>query len=265
MTAGVGVHRWGPPGAAAPDNADALAVAVASALERGRPQLGTALLAGASQSTRGSLQGKQLHAMCQVGVASESGAPAAAFLQLLGLEAASATSTSIRRQFRRLAALVHPDKVGAPLQPAAASAFQQLQRGVTQLLAATEQGDSGDAEVAERPNKRSRGDARLGDEEPEDVWLASDNGGFPWWGCWDQAPGAGQQREAAEDNEQQQQLQIGDDQARLAGLEVAELREEVRRRQAALLDPPPRAGDGTPAPTLPQLRGALGRASTRTR
>jgi hypothetical protein len=117
-------------------------------------------------------------------------------LQLLGSDDGHAQNNAgeIRRRYRQLAAAVHPDKCSLT---GAARAFQKLQQGVQQLLEA----DSREAGWAwrdgskERDGKRRKGEggSNIGargeddglDEVIDDEWLASDNGGFPWWGEWD--------------------------------------------------------------------------------
>lgn len=213
---------------------------------------------------------------------------------MFGLEAQHASAADVRRQFRRLSALVHPDKCRLE---GAHEAFQRLQAASEALQRAVEEGGA-----AERPGKRartaggasgSRGEGSEweegGEEEAEDSWVP-DGGGFPWWSEWDvpaqqgqqeaggavqraqQEQGVGQQaavRAADLGAEQQQQAGGGDgaaqteeqqDEERLLAMSLDALRAEVRRRQAGLLEPQLDA-QGRRIP-LPQLHAALRRART---
>lgn len=144
--------------------------------------------------------------------------PSCSLLQLLGLSR-GASQGEVRRRYRQLAAAVHPDKCS---EPGARSAFQRLQQGVQALLGSLEQrGEDGGSREwpvgakrrrtggtsgrrARRGGEGVRGETEAGsspggsegaDWLDDDEWLASDNGGFPWWGEWDepavQQPGAG--------------------------------------------------------------------------
>ena len=185
----------------------------------------------------------------------------------------------MRRQWRRLSALVHPDKCRVE---GASAAFQRLQAAAEALVQAAEEGSS----PAQRPGKRARtgsggqGAGGLsegeGEEEADDSWVP-DGGGFPWWGEWD-APtarqagggGAGQaEQDKAEAAGGEEQRQAGDeaaltaeqqDQERLQAMDLGALRAEVRQRQAALLEPQLDA-EGRRVP-MQQLLAALRRART---
>lgn len=202
-------------------------------------------------------------------------------LQAFGLEAYGATPADVRRQYRRLAALVHPDKCGVA---GAAAAFQRLQAAAEAL-----QGAAAAAEGGERRRKRARtrdgspaasGDSgSCSDSGGDDDWLPH-GGGFPWWEEWDQ-PGAGAAGGAAGSAAGRgvQQgagvppaaaataaasdgavAEAGQDQEQLQGLPLDALRAEVRQRQAALLAPPCDAS-GRRVP-LPQLQARLRCART---
>ena len=202
-------------------------------------------------------------------------------LQVFGLDAQQCSAADVRRQFRRLSALVHPDKCHLE---GAHQAFQRLQAAAEALQRAVEDGGS---DAAERPGKRARtaGGAGGGSEwdegeEEEDSWVP-DGGGFPWWSEWDapavqQAAGSavqhaqqGQddvQRAGEQGAEQQQagagaagaQTEVQQDEQRLHAMDLDALRAEVRRRQASLLEPQLDA-EGRRIP-LPQLQAALRRA-----
>lgn len=185
----------------------------------------------------------------------------------------------MRRQFRRLSALVHPDKCRLE---GASAAFQRLQAAAEALVQAAEEGSG----PAERPGKRTRTGSSgertgglsegEGEDEAEDSWVP-DGGGFPWWGEWDapaaqQAGGgeAGQVQQGRADagrGEEQQQAGADaaltaeqQDQESLLAMDLATLRAEVRQRQAALLEPQLDA-QGRRIP-LQQLQATLRRART---
>lgn len=119
--------------------------------------------------------------------------------QVFGLEAASASSADVRRQYKRLAAVVHPDKcrlVGA------ADAFKHLHAAADRLLQSLQEGegkhgpDGSSGHGSSPGSKRARTDHTGAeawmngstsvnwDDAIDDDWL-EDGGGFPWWDEWD--------------------------------------------------------------------------------
>lgn len=204
-------------------------------------------------------------------------APAAPLPQLFGLDASAAAAADVRRQYRRLAALVHPDKCRLP---GAAEAFQRLQAAAEALLAALQDGSG--APRSKRARTAAGAPAGSGaaaaglsdgedDEEADDGWTP-DGAGFPWWDEWDapQAavpaqqgqqgscdPGcdAAQQQAAAGTSAPEEQQ---DDE--LHSMPLDALRAEVRRRQDALLEPQTDAA-GRRIP-MHQLQQQLRRART---
>lgn len=134
---------------------------------------------------------------------------------MLGLQPGTSSVAEVQRRYRQLAAAVHPDKCSLP---GAAAAFQKLQQGMLRLLSGPAKvlgakrrhcGEEGGA--PSEPGAESGEDAAAADfdweavSEEDEEWLASDNGGFPWWGEWDPpaasaaaaAAGAGQEQDAA--------------------------------------------------------------------
>lgn len=220
---------------------------------------------------------------------------------MLGLASgpSPALAAHIRRQFKQLAALVHPDKCA---WAGAGEAFASLRAATDSLLEAAAQGEEpqgGSSGASGRYSKRRRTDSSGGmdavdDSDGEGSWVP-DGDGFPWWEEWDSparepqaaATGAAQagaggcagggeaaaaaQQQPAPDSvagaasgaEEQQRVRCSSEEVeheRLAAMSVDELRAEVRRRQAALLTPP-LDGTGRRLP-LPQLQAALRRART---
>lgn len=263
------------PGSAEPG--DGAAAEVLEAAERqlvaGQPAACLAALAALPCVDRQALPARRLQALCRVQLAgSPSAAGSAAWWGLFGLEAGSASAADVRRQYRRLAPLVHPDK-----NPAAASpeAFKRLRAAADALLEAVGGGSRRQAKRARTAGGGSdvageeAGGLSSGEEEEQEDW-APDGAGFPWWEEWDMpasrgaaaaaAPadparssgGAGQQTQQAAGGNQQQQAT---EEAALAQLSLDELRAEVRRRQAGLLEPQV-DGEGRRIP-LPQLQAAL--------
>lgn len=208
---------------------------------------------------------------------------------MFGLEAQHASAGDVRRQFRRLSALVHPDKCHLE---GAHTAFQRLQAAAEALQGAVEEC----SDAAERAGKRARtagggegstaaatGSGGGEDEEEEDGWVP-DGGCFPWWSEWDtpavqqaasSTPQHGQQepQQGAQQGPQQQhagsaapaadpaaQTEEQQDEEQLQALGLDGLRAEVRRRQAGLLEPQVDA-EGRRIP-LPQLQAGLRRART---
>lgn len=215
-------------------------------------------------------------------------------VQVLGLDPAHASAADVRRQYRRLAALVHPDKCRLE---AAAGAFQQLQAALQRLLRSLSAAQPGGGEHGgARPSKRPRTGSEAQHEsdsswqpgseaecaevegEEDEGWFR-DGGGFPWWQRWDtnqsgpEAAGdckdclgaetreraQSQQAAAAQQTEQQQQQEAEEERTRLLGMSLDELRSEVRQRQASLFDPQAVDSQGRRVP-MAQLQAALKRA-----
>lgn len=208
--------------------------------------------------------------------------------------ASVASAADIRRQYKRLAALVHPDKCGSP---GAADAFKSL-RAAADCLLHTVQAEASGAGTGARSSKRARTEGgnevrcwAAGSGVEEEGWEAEgweaeeeaeewlpDGGGFPWWEQWDsrvpsehnrQQAAAGEaagqptaaSREAGVTGAAQQKAQ-----AQLEQLGLDELRAEVRRRQAAILAPPlDKSGQRVPLHRLQaDLRQARSLLSERT-
>ena len=270
-------------GSGGSSSSDAGAELVAAAEERltaGDPGGCLALLAAAPQSLqRQCLPLRQLQALCHIQLAgSAASASGGGWWQVLGLAPETATPEAVRRQYKRLAALVHPDKcgrLGGAAQAAAGQGFQRLQAAAGKLLDSLEGGGGGGGSGGggNPARKRSRADAGGdigldGEEEDEagSAGWAPDGGGFPWWDAWDDAvPPPGGSRPARQPQPQgfvaDRDAEEEGGQGQLQRLSLDELRGEVRRRQAVLLEPPPRDAKGRPVP-LAQLQAALGRART---
>jgi hypothetical protein len=215
---------------------------------------------------------------------------------VFGLEPSTASAADVRRQYRRLATLLHPDKSQLP---GAEAAFKQLQAAADRLASCVAEAEDGGPQGAStgRPSKRPKtstgrgaagggaADAGTGwDESEDDAWFRG-GGGFPWWEEWDApvaAAAAGPQgQEGLSEAGKQEQPKSGarasppdgeqpagpasqaaqgqeDEQARLSSMSLEELRAEVRRRQEALLDHQ-LDEQGRPVP-LSQLQAALKQA-----
>jgi curved DNA-binding protein CbpA len=103
------------------------------------------------------------------------------------------STAEVKRRYKRLAALLHPDKNALP---GAAAAFQAMQLGMEGLLK-DRQADYPSVQLSGQPGKRRRneksedrqcgwdsaapGDEDLSDGNEDD----EDNNAFPWWGPWD--------------------------------------------------------------------------------
>ena len=118
-------------------------------------------------------------------------------------------SRDIRRQYRRMSILVHPDK--NPGLPHAASAFKMVADAQRRLLEKGGEGGAGSREAGDpedqraeqrpgkswegrRPKRRRYASGEAGHEEGdgrenEDVWVEE---GYEWWSEWD--PPSGQRR-----------------------------------------------------------------------
>lgn len=214
-------------------------------------------------------------------------------MQVLGLagSCSPASAADIRRQFKLLAALVHPDKCA---WGGAGEAFASLRAAADSLLEAATRREEAPAGSCSPRSKRRRtsdsgGGAAWDDSDGGEGWVP-DGGGFPWWEEWDspapqpdsaagqagpgeraaggvagasarQQPGPGSAAASAAEGQQAQRSSESTDQELLAGMGLDELRQEVRQRQAALLSPPLERTTGRRTP-LPQLQEALRRART---
>lgn len=172
----------------------------------------------------------QLQALCRVAIAADS-STIDAWWDAFGLDAATASAADTRRQFRRLSALVHPDKGGT------AEAFSQLQDGLDALLEALEPGQSS----AKRQRRQDSG----GGDEGEDV-----DDEFAWWTEWDDLGGGKVDTVEKEEKKAAEEADIEE----LEKMDAETLAIEVRARQGALLGALP------PGTTLQDLKAALWRA-----
>ncbi|KAL6779889.1 hypothetical protein ACKKBG_A14170 [Auxenochlorella protothecoides x Auxenochlorella symbiontica] len=150
--------------------------------------------------------------------------------KVFDLDPRRTTLAELRGQYVRLARLVHPDKTGTPATAAAFHALQAAAATCTRDLAAAS--------------------AALPAHEP----------GFAWWDEWDmEAAHSDSKGEAGPAGAAPAPEPVWED------MSLEEIRAEIKRRQAAMLDPPrDQAGGSVP---LPLLRQALeeGKAALRRR
>lgn len=157
--------------------------------------------------------------------------------QVLGLEE-GATSAKVRRAFRKGAQRIHPDKCDLP---GAESAFKLLAAAADTALAATPIYSS------------SYGGAAAGGSSPK----ATPASGGCWWDEWDPTLGERRQEERASKRRRPEcptaapAVPDGD---WLSNLSVKELRDEVSRRQAAILQPLPDSEEAGLDPIVRQSR-----------
>ncbi|KAL4428067.1 hypothetical protein ABPG75_002156 [Micractinium tetrahymenae] len=178
---------------AAPQPASPALAAAHAALLSGAPATALGLVAALPAAQRQELPARQLQALCHIKLA---GRPCAsqAWHKVLGLPAGSSPTSAadIRRQFKRLAALVHPDKCA---WAGAGEAFASLRAAADSLLEAAAQAEGEQAGRGSTSNKRKRtssgggrataaGSDSLDGSDEEDGW-EPDGGGFPWWEEWD--------------------------------------------------------------------------------
>ncbi|PSC75769.1 dnaJ-like protein subfamily C member 8-like isoform X2 [Micractinium conductrix] len=90
---------------------DSALAAAEVAVAGGSPGSCLALLSALPAAQRQGLPARRLQALCDIQLAGRAGA-SPSWWQAFGLEAYGATPADVRRQYRRLAALVHPDKCG---------------------------------------------------------------------------------------------------------------------------------------------------------
>jgi len=145
--------------------------------------------------------------------------------------AAAAAAAAARAAYCRLAALVHPDKCGGEGIDHAGEAFAALSAGFSELV---------EADAAEAAAGGPGGAAAAG----ADAAAAADDDAA-WWAEWDRPapPPQGQPPPAFSDA----------DLARWRDMPLADLEEETRALQAAVLVPPP----GAPHLPLPQREARL--------
>ena len=89
-------------------------------------------------------------------------------------------AAEVRRQYRRMAALVHPDKCGLPHTT---EAFDLLARAQDELLG-----------ISCRGKKRKHDANREGDESDHFSETFTPDEGFEWWGEWDIPPSSAARR-----------------------------------------------------------------------
>jgi hypothetical protein len=195
----------------------------------------------------------QIHAACRVHLATRDGS----WRQLLGLEDKSVVSSQdVKRQFRRLASLVHPDKCALP---GASQTFQLLQSGVEDLLARA-------SPPIKRQKRRGGGGKEGADSQGDDSSSKNsddegpENGGFPWWSRWE--PHSGLKTAArAPHTEASAPSDVEEDFAAIDQLPEGDLRDEVARRQQAVFEGAT-GFDGRPLP-IARLQARLLRARTK--
>lgn len=143
----------------------------------------------------------------------------------------TSSSNDVKRAFKRLAALIHPDKCETP---DAGTAFAALQGGLELLLNEIESGGGSASPHA----KRSKQTDKDGQRE------------FNWWDGWEEEDTEFLPNRESDEAGQKDARQLADT------MSVEELDAEVRRRQALLST----RSDGKERPDLHALRDALSRA-----
>jgi hypothetical protein len=167
-----------------------------------------------------------------------------------------------KRQYKRLAILIHPDKCALPC---AQDAFHKLRQGMDALIESVE-----GSERARKKRKHDNdddegedgeGETDLSEEETEQEEE------FAWWTEWDNPypgtiPNSNTGAAGGQGLEAQQQKEEADAEAKekdlifLSALDTEKLTLEVRARQDAMLSRPP------PECTIHDMKAALLRART---
>jgi curved DNA-binding protein CbpA len=158
---------------------------------------------------------------------------------------------NIKKQYKRLAILIHPDKCSIPI---ASNLFNVLQQGIEALIE--------HVECSEKARKKVKND----DKGEKDLFdeAQDDDDEFAWWTEWDN-PNTGNNdgANAASTTEevelqQKKEKEAKDDDVNFLTLmqPLEKLSEEVRARQNAMLSRPP------PGKTLQDMKIALVRAKT---
>ncbi|KAG7672497.1 hypothetical protein NADE_001683 [Nannochloris sp. 'desiccata'] len=148
----------------------------------------------------------------------------------------------VKRQYKRLAMLIHPDKCSLHC---AQDIFKKLQQGMEALVESLE--------CSEKAKKKVKQNE---DDEEEEEKFSKEEEEFAWWTTWDSPYADGISSDtAAEDMEAQQKREQEDkDIAFLSGLDSQQLAKEVRVRQDAILSRPP------PGCTIQDMKTTLLRA-----
>lgn len=164
--------------------------------------------------------------------------------KLLGLEE-NATAASIRRAFRKGAQRIHPDKCNLP---GAEIAFTLLAAAADTALAAAAISAPGSSDGVAATAAASGG------LSPERC-ATSDH---YWWGGWDPSPSKERHRTRASKRQRSPGISAGDtvvpDADRLTSLSLQDLKTEVTRRQAAVLQPLPGSDESAMDPLARQGR-----------
>lgn len=191
-------------------------------------------------------------------------------VQVFGLDPISATPSQVRLGYKRLATLVHPDKVAFP---GAAAIFASLAEGQELLL--TELAPNRGSKRRRTGGVQGRGDTT---ERNDDDWDDDDasscgdlgeeglDAEFAWWSAWDQATAKQHSQPPEQEAKARDEIEQRDFLA-LQVMSVEALQQEVRARQDAMLAPTSSErnvgardeGAGAP-PTLHEARAALLRA-----
>lgn len=177
-----------------------------------------------------------LRLVCRVHIGSSQSRTTA--WQILGLDE-GATSANIRRAFRKGAQRIHPDKCDLP---GAEVAFK--------LLAA-----AADTALAAEPESASPNSVAASRELSSEKAPASDSS---WWDEWDPTPAERRQQKRAEKRQRSASYTTAAaailDADWLSSLSTKELKGEVARRQAAVLQPFPDSEEAAMEPLARQSR-----------
>jgi hypothetical protein len=133
--------------------------------------------------------------------------------------AAATTAKDIKRHYKRLAFLIHPDKCSLPCAP---DTFKKLQQGMEALIESLE--------CSERARKKAKQSEGNGEEEEEEKE-------FAWWSTWDNPYADGISSDATAEGQEAQLKKEEEekDNALLSALSSRELAKEVQGRQDAML------------------------------
>ena len=243
-----------------------------SALEDGKPSMALALLHSVPAEIKEAPAFRrhylQLQAVCRIQLAHTSTlhSSPSPWWSVLGLDGDEVSDLrDIKRHFKRMAVLVHPDRCSLSC---AGEAFALLQQGCETLVESIDyrhhcqKNDRKRTKTEEttttgRKFPKHDKDDFFNSEDDEEV-LAGDENEYAWWTKWDdtsvekQVVDLGNDENEGELGEERKKEESDEDRRALEAMSCDELAAEIRNRQDAMLSAPP-----PPGKSLQDLRAAL--------
>lgn len=164
---------------------------------------------------------RQLQALAHIYKAADTGK----WAELLGIDISHNSPEDVRRNYKRLAALIHPDKCSVK---SASDGFNTLTTGAKHLQTQLSDQDN----LSRKKQRLSSEDLDLNENLPNDI---IDGSCFPWWSEWDDDV---KQEDDTDKTNDTKQAAENADLAFLNNLTLQELQTEVNKRKEALLENP---------------------------